>query len=148
MFDRFTDRAKKVMRLARDEAIRLRHAFVDPSHIVIGIAREGTGVAANVLRKRDVEPTDLLARLHERVQQGKRAVGVRELPLTPPGKAMLEFALEEADALGHGHVGTQHLLLGALRLPTGPVPEVLRSFALDLATARSDAGGNPNGPSA
>ena len=141
MFDRFSERAKKTMSLARQAALRLQHDYIDAAHILLGIADEGTGVAVNVLNQMGVTPTALREQVEQRLPKGRNAVAaLKQLPFTPRGKRLLEGSLEAARELGHNYIGTEHLLLGAMRLTEPPIPEVIQALGLDLARVRSAVG--------
>jgi len=119
MYERFTDRARKVMNLANQEAKQLRHEYIGTEHILLGLAAEGSGVGANVLRSLDLEPNKLRLEIEKIVLPGPQAVTANELPLTPRSKKVVEYSLDEARNLDHMYVGTEHLLLGLLQEQEG-----------------------------
>ncbi len=132
----FTDRVRKTLQYAREEAVRLHHPYVGVEHIVLGLLREGEGVAAAVMRECQVQPDALRARIEERFKAGEAAKSAgADLPYTSHGKHALERAMAEARALGYPYVGTEHLLLGVLAAP-GPVPRLLADGGLTLERAR------------
>ena len=116
MFDRFTDHACKVMALARQEAQRYNHDYIGAEHLLLGIIAEGSGVAHDTLRNLDVDLSCIRAEVDERVSDGSATANMRHMPFTPVAKKILEFSLEEASNFGHNYIGTEHLLLGLLRM--------------------------------
>ncbi len=134
----FTDRVRKVLSMARQEATRLKHDYVGTEHILLGLIREGGGVAAHVLRNLGLD----LAQVHERIEQsvrkGKATMGLGELPYTSPAKKVLEYAMGEARELNHSYVGTEHLLLGLLRESKGIAAQVLNAMGASAKEARSE----------
>ncbi len=111
----FTDRVRKVLALAREEAIRLQHDYVGTEHILLGLIREGEGVAAAVLSNLAADLDELHRLVEENVRRGKSASNIPELPYTSRAKKVLEYGMAEARDLNHSYVGTEHLLLGLLR---------------------------------
>ena len=109
MFDRFTDRARKVMGLARQEAQRLNHEYIGTEHILLGLVQEGSGVAANVLKNLDIDLRKVRQEVEKLVKTGPSMVTMGQLPFTPRAKKVLELALEEASNLGHNYIGTEPL---------------------------------------
>ncbi len=136
MFDRFTDRARKVMALANQEAQRFNHAYVGTEHVLLGLIREGSGVAASVLRNMGVNLKQLRLEIEKTVQSGPNTVTIGKLPFTPTAKRVIELSFEEARSLGHNYVGTEHLLLGLLREQDGVAARVLRNLDLKLEEVR------------
>ena len=130
MFEKFTERARKVMGIARQEAERLNHDYIGTEHILLGLVREGTGVAANVLENVGVEIEKIKLEVEKRVKQGPNMVTLGHLPFTPRAKRVLELAYEEARALEHDYVGTEHLLLGLLREGEGMAAQILNDLGL------------------
>ena len=151
----FTDRVRKVLAMARDEAIRLQHDYVGTEHILLGLLREGEGVAATVLTNLSADLDQVHERIEESVKQGKATIALGELPYTSRAKKVLEFAMAEARELNHSYVGTEHLLLGLLREEKGIAAQVLSSLGISLEDARaetlkllgSEMGGGGGGPS-
>ena len=135
-YERFTERARKVMQLANQEAQRFNHEYVGTEHILLGLVKEGSGVAANVLKNLDVDLRKIRFEVEKLVQSGPDMVTMGKLPLTPRAKKVIEYAIEEARSLGHGYVGTEHLLLGLLREPEGVAAQVLRNLNLRLEEVR------------
>ena len=138
MFDRFTDRARKVMALARKEAQRFSHDFIGTEHILLGLVQEGSGVAANVLKNLDVDSGKIRAEIERQVQSGHSIVHMGQLPFTPRAKKVLELCQEAAKELGHGYIGTEHLLLGLIREEQGVAASVLRDLGLQLDDVRTE----------
>lgn len=136
-FDRFNDRAKRVLALSQDEAIRFNHAYIGPEHLILGLVREGEGVAARVLNGSGVLLSALRRAVEAKVPRGTSTESPSAIVLAPATKQIIDNALDEAKQLGHPHVGTEHLLLGLLRLSGGPVAEVLREQGLDLEQVRA-----------
>ena len=126
-----TDRSRKVLQLATKEAQRLKHQFLRSEHILLGLFREGSGIAANVLRYAGVTIETLRTAVENVVEFGSGAVTVTECPLTEEAEMVLYHALDEAMALGHRYVGTEHLLLGLLWNPKSSAVRALDR--LDLA---------------
>ncbi|MBN2490494.1 MAG: ATP-dependent Clp protease ATP-binding subunit [Planctomycetes bacterium] len=138
MFDRFTDRARKVMGLARQEAQRFNHDYIGTEHILLGLIQEGSGVAANVLKNMDVELKKIRGEIEKMVKTGPTMVTMGQLPFTPRAKKVLELALEEASNLGHNYLGTEHLLLGLLRESEGIAAQVLMNLGIKLDDVREE----------
>ncbi len=138
MFDRFTDRARKVMGLARQEAQRFNHQYIGTEHILLGLIQEGSGVAANVLRNLEVDPEKIRVEVEKIVQDGPTMVTMGQLPFTPRAKKVLELASEEASNLRHNYIGTEHLLLGLIRENEGVAAQVLMNLNLKLEDVREE----------
>jgi len=139
MFDRFTERARKVMSLARLEAQRFYHDYVGTEHILLALVKEGTGVASVVLKKMGVELKEIRNEIEKTVERGPEPVSSsQQLPYTPRAKRVLELALEEARSLGHHYIGTEHLLLGLLREQDGIAAQVLMNLGLKLEDVREE----------
>jgi ATP-dependent Clp protease ATP-binding subunit ClpC len=134
----FTDRVRKVLAMAREEAIRLQHDYVGTEHILLGLIREGEGVAAAVLLNLNVDLEQIHERIEESVKKGKATIALGELPYTSRAKKVLEYAMAEARELNHSYVGTEHLLLGLLREEKGIAAQVLNSLGLTLDEARGE----------
>ena len=134
----FTDRVRKVLAMAREEAIRLQHDYVGTEHILLGLIREGEGVAAAVLTNLSVDLDQIHERVEESVRKGKATIALGELPYTSRAKKVLEFAMAEARDFNHSYVGTEHLLLGLLREEKGIAAQVLNSLGVSLEEARAE----------
>jgi ATP-dependent Clp protease ATP-binding subunit ClpC len=134
----FTDRVRKVLAMAREEAIRLQHDYVGTEHILLGLIREGEGVAAAVLTNLSVDLDQIHERVEESVRKGKATIALGELPYTSRAKKVLEFAMAEAKDFSHSYVGTEHLLLGLLREEKGIAANVLNSLGVTLEEARAE----------
>ncbi|WP_071191056.1 ATP-dependent Clp protease ATP-binding subunit [Trichormus sp. NMC-1] len=156
MFERFTEKAIKVIMLAQEEARRLGHNFVGTEQILLGLIGEGTGVAAKVLKSMGVNLKDARIEVEKIIGRGSGFVAV-EIPFTPRAKRVLELSLEEARQLGHNYIGTEHLLLGLIREGEGVAARVLENLGVDLSkvrtqvirmlgeTAEVSPGGGPSG---
>ncbi|MCB9892507.1 MAG: ATP-dependent Clp protease ATP-binding subunit, partial [Planctomycetes bacterium] len=138
MFDRFTDRAKKVMSLARQEAQRFNHEYIGTEHILLGLVQEGSGVAANVLRNMQVELDKIRGEVEKIVKRGPSVSPSGNLPFTPRAKKVLELSMEEAAALGHNYIGTEHLLLGLIKENEGIAAQVLTNLGVKLEDVREE----------
>ncbi len=138
MFDRFTDRAKKVMNLARQEAQRLNHEYLGTEHILLGLIQEGSGVAANVLRNMQIDLARIRTEVEKLVKTGPSMVTMGQLPFTPRAKKVLELSMEEAGNLGHNYIGTEHLLLGLIKENEGIAAKVLTNLNVKLEDVREE----------
>jgi ATP-dependent Clp protease ATP-binding subunit ClpC len=138
MYERFTDRARKVMQLANQEAQRFNHEYVGTEHVLLGLVKEGSGVAANVLKNLDVDLRKIRVEVEKIVQSGPDMVTMGKLPQTPRAKKVIEYAIEEARNLNHNYVGTEHLLLGLLREQEGVAAQVLMNLGLKLEEVREE----------
>ncbi len=164
MYERFTDRARKVMQLANQEAQRFNHEYIGTEHILLGLIKEGSGVAANVLKNLDVDLRKIRLEVEKLVQSGPDMVTMGKLPQTPRAKKVIEYSMEEARNLNHNYVGTEHILLGLLREQEGVAAQVLMNLGLKLEEVREEVlnllghgmegaegserqGGLPGGPS-
>ncbi len=134
----FTERVRKVLSMARQEAIRLQHDYVGTEHVLLGLIREGEGVATRVLGNLNVDLDQIHERVDESVRSGKATIALGELPYTNPAKKVLEFAMAEARELNHSYVGTEHLLLGLLRESNGVAAQVLNSLGVTIDDARAE----------
>jgi ATP-dependent Clp protease ATP-binding subunit ClpC len=135
----FTDRVRKVLQMAREEAARLHHEYVGTEHILLGLIREGEGVAAAVLTNLGVELDEIQQKIEETVKKGKAAAAAGpELPYTSRAKKVLELAMMEARELNHSYVGTEHLLLGLLREEKGIAAQVLTDAGVTLEQSRAE----------
>ncbi len=151
-FDKFTDRARKVLTLAQGEAQRFNHNYIGTEHLLLGLVREGEGVAARVLENMNLELPKVRTAVEFIIERGDRPV-VGTVGLTPEAKRVIELAIDEARRLGHNYIGTEHLLLGLVREGEGIAAGVLESLGVDLDKVRhevirvlsqSSAGGGGN----
>src|SRR5690349_13949588 len=140
MYERFTDRARKVMQLANQEAQRFNHEYIGTEHILLGLVKEGSGVAANVLKNLDIDLRKIRLEVEKIVQHGPggEQVVMGRLPHTPRAKKVIEYSIEEARNLNHNYVGTEHLLLGLLREQEGVAAQVLMNLGLKLEDVREE----------
>jgi len=138
MYERFTDRARKVMQLANQEAQRFNHEYIGTEHILLGLVKEGSGVAANVLKNLDVDLRKIRLEVEKIVQSGPDMVTMGKLPQTPRAKKVIEYSMEEARNLNHNYVGTEHILLGLLREQEGVAAQVLMNLGLKLEDVREE----------
>ncbi len=150
----FTERVRKVLSMARQEAIRLQHDYISTEHVLLGLIREGEGVAAHVLSNLNANLDKVHSGVEESVRKGNATIALGELPYTSPAKKVLDYAVAEAHDLNHSYVGTEHLLLGLLRESKGVAAQVLNAQGVSLDDARaetlkvlgSDAGGTATSP--
>ena len=138
MYERFTDRARKVMQLANQEAQRFNHEYVGTEHVLLGLIKEGSGVAANVLKNLNVDLRKIRLEIEKIVQTGPDMVTMGKLPQTPRAKKVIEYSIEEARNLNHNYVGTEHLLLGLLREQEGIAAQVMMNLGLKLEEVREE----------
>ena len=138
MFERFTDRARKVMALANQEAQRFNQDYIGTEHILLGLVKEGSGVGATVLKNLDVDIKKLRFEVEKLVKSGPDMVTMGKLPQTPRAKKVIEYAIEEARSLNHNYVGTEHILLGLLRESEGIAAQVLMNLGLKLEDVRQE----------
>ena len=147
MFNRFTERARKVLVLAKEEARRFSHDYIGTEHILLGLIREGEGVACAVLQNLGVDLERLKVEIEKLISPGSVAQVLGDIPFTPRAKKILELAAEEARSLGHNYIGTEHILLGLIREGEGLAAQVLFSFGVDLRKVREEIssllGGGP-----
>src|ERR1700719_4307612 len=136
-FDKFTERARKVLTLAQDEAQRFNHNYIGTEHLLLGLVREGEGVAARVLENMNVELAKVRTAVEFIIGRGDRPV-VGEVGLTPRAKRVIELAIDEARRLGHNYIGTEHLLLGLVREGEGIAAGVLESLGVNLDKVRHE----------
>jgi four helix bundle protein len=138
MFERFTDRARKVMALANQEAQRFNHEYIGTEHILLGLVKEGSGVGATAMKNLGVDIKKLRLEVEKLVKSGPDMVTMGKLPQTPRAKRAIEYAIEEALALNHNYVGTEHILLGLLRERDGVAAQVLMNLGLTLDGVRNE----------
>ncbi|UCF06223.1 MAG: ATP-dependent Clp protease ATP-binding subunit [bacterium] len=138
MNDKFTERVRKVIYLARDEANRLQHDYIGTEHLLLGIVREGEGIAARVLQKLELDLEQIQQAIENMVKTTGGTLTLGEIPLTPRAKRVLELSVEEARLLGHSYVGTEHLLLGLIREGEGVAARVLLELGVDRKRVREE----------
>ncbi len=138
MFERFTERARKVMALANQEAQRFNHEYIGTEHILLGLVKEGSGVGANVLKNLGVDLAKVRMEVEKVVKSGPDMVTMGKLPQTPRAKKVIEYAIEEAHQLSHNYIGTEHILLGLLREQEGVAAQVLLNLGLKLDDVRQE----------
>ena len=136
MFERFTERARKVMALGNQEAQRFNHEYIGTEHLLLGLLKEGTGVGANVLRHLKVDLSQVRKATEKEMTPGPEMVAMGKLPQTPRAKKVIEYAVEEARDLSHNYIGTEHLLLGLVREEDGIAAGALRETGLALDQIR------------
>src|SRR6516165_9641201 len=134
-FDKFTERARKVLNLAQEEAVRLEHNYIGTEHLLLGLVREGDGVAAKVLSNLGVELDKVRSAVEAHIGRGTEA-RPGEIGLTPRAKKVIELAVDESRRMNHHYIGTEHLLLGLLREGEGIGAGVLTSLGVNLERAR------------
>lgn len=135
MFERFTDKARRVIVLAQQEARTLRHSYIGTEHILLGLLHEDGGLAARVLTEMGVSLDAMRQRAEDIAGRGQKPLS-GHIPFTPPAKKVLELALREALQLNHTHIGTEHILLGLIREGDGVAAQVLAADGVDLNRAR------------
>src|SRR5688572_18097757 len=135
MFERFTDRARRVVVLAQEEARMLNHNYIGTEHILLGLIHEGEGVAAKALESLGISLDGVRQQVEEIIGQGQQAPS-GHIPFTPRAKKVLELSLREALQLGHNHIGTEHILLGLIREGEGVAAQVLVKLGADLNRVR------------
>lgn len=136
MYERFTDRARKVMQLANQAAQQLNHEYVSTEHILLGLIREGSGIAAYALKELGLDLPKIRAEVEKVVKPGPEMITMGRLPQTPRARKVIEAAIEEASALQHNYVGTEHMLLGLLHESEGPAFQVLTGLGLNADMVR------------
>ncbi|MCK5492373.1 MAG: NDP-hexose 4-ketoreductase, partial [Candidatus Omnitrophica bacterium] len=132
MFNRFTERARKILVLAKEEARRFNHDYIGTEHMLLGLIREGEGVACAVLQNLGVDLDRIRIEIEKLISPGSVAAVLGDIPFTPRAKKALELAAEEARSLGHNYIGTEHIFLGLLREEEGIASQVLFSLGVDL----------------
>ena len=137
MYERCSDRARKVIQLANQEAQRFGHEFVGTEHILLGLVKEGSGVAAGVMKNLGVDLEAIQLEL-EQLLESPSMVSTRKMPFTPRAKQVIICAMDEARNLKHNYVGTEHLLLGLLREEEGVASEVLKNLGLTIEGTRDE----------
>ncbi|MFH1394732.1 MAG: ATP-dependent Clp protease ATP-binding subunit [Candidatus Omnitrophota bacterium] len=137
-FNRFTERARKVILLAKEEAKSLNHDYIGTEHILLGLIKEGEGVAAAVLTSLGMDSDKIRVEIEKLVQPGSAKIMESDIPFTPRAKKVIELAMDEARNLGHNYIGTEHILLGLIREGDGVASQVLLNVGLDLKTVRDE----------
>lgn len=147
MYESFTERAVRVIRFANQEAQRFNHEYIGTEHILLGLIKEGSGVAVQVLRNLGVDLRKVRLEVEKLVQSGPDMVFMGKLPFTPKAKKVIEYAMQEARDLQHNYVGTEHILLGILREAEGVAAAVLLSLGINLNNVHASVfdllGGKP-----
>jgi hypothetical protein len=138
MYEQFTERARKVMKLANQEAQRLNHEYIGTEHILLGLVKEGSGVAIQVLANLTIDPQRIVIEIERLIQKGASTTDIGPYPRTPRAKKIIEYAMEESRNLKHGHVGTEHVLLGLLREDMGVAGVILANLGLRIETLRRE----------
>lgn len=138
MFDRFTERARKVIILAKEEAKRFNHDYIGTEHILLGLIKEGESVAAAVLQNLGLSLDTIRLEVEKLVQFGPSTIVSGDIPFTPKAKKVIELAMDEARRLGHNYIGTEHLLLGLIKEGEGVASHVLMNVGLDLNKVRAE----------
>jgi ATP-dependent Clp protease ATP-binding subunit ClpA len=137
MFERFTDRARRVVVLAQEEARLLNHNYIGTEHLLLGLAREGQGVAAKALEVLGIRLEAIRSQVEEIIGRGESEASSGHIPFTPRAKKVLELSLRESQQLGHNYIGTEHILLGLIREGQGVAAQVLVKLGADLSRARA-----------
>jgi ATP-dependent Clp protease ATP-binding subunit ClpC len=138
MYERFTDKARKVIQLANQEAQRFNHEYIGTEHILLGLVAEDSGVAANVIKNLNIDWRRIRLEIERIIQPGPDMVTMAKLPQTPRAKKVIEYSIEEARNFNHDYLGTEHLLLGLLREQEGVAAQVLMNLGLKLADVREE----------
>ena len=135
MFERFTDRARRVVVLAQEEARRLNHNYIGTEHILLGLIQEGEGHAAKALEELSINIDSVRSEVVEIIGEGQQSPS-GHIPFTPRAKKVLELSLREALQLGHNYIGTEHILLGLIREGEGVAAQVLKKLGAELSQVR------------
>src|SRR5512136_2162391 len=138
MHDKFTERVRKVIYLAREEAARLQHDYIGTEHLLLGVIREGEGIAATVLNNLGLDLDRIRQEVENMVAPSGGTMTIGEIPFTPRAKRVLELSVDEARQLGHNYVGTEHLLLGLIREGEGVAARVLIELGIDRKKVREE----------
>jgi ATP-dependent Clp protease ATP-binding subunit ClpC len=138
MNEHFTDRARKAIQLANQEAHRFNHESITTVHVLLGLLKEGNGVAADVLSRHNIDLDKIRRAVKKHLPSGADMVTVGKLPLTPRARKVVEYSKEEARGLNHAHVGTEHILLSLLRQRAGEAAQVMMSLGLNLEAVRAE----------
>ncbi|NQT32387.1 MAG: NDP-hexose 4-ketoreductase, partial [Candidatus Omnitrophica bacterium] len=137
-FNRFTERARKVILLAKEEAKQFNHDYIGTEHVLMGLVKEGEGVASAVLTSLGLDSETIRMEVEKLVQPGPDKIITSDIPFTPRAKKVIELAMDEARNLGHNYIGTEHLLLGLIREGDGVASQVLLNLGLDLKIVRDE----------
>ncbi len=138
MYEHFTDQARKVMRLANQEAMRFNHEYIGTEHQLLGLVKEDSGVGARVLKNLGIDLRKIRLEVEKIVAAGPDMVTMGKLPLTPRAKKVIEYAQEEAKHLSHNYVGTEHLLLGLVRETEGLAAQIIMNLGFRLEVVRQE----------
>ena len=138
MFERFTDRARKIMAMANQEALHFNHEYIGTEHILLGLVKEGSGVGANVLKNLKVDLLTVRLEVEKLIKVGPKQIPQSKLPQTPRAKKVLEYAIEESRNFDHNYVGSEHLLLGLMREKDAVGAQVLMHMGLQLGQMRNE----------
>ncbi len=138
MFEKFTDRARRVMALANQEAQRFNHEYIGTEHILLGLVKIGEGIGPNVIRNFDIDIRKVRLEVEKLVRSGPSTVTIGRLPQTPRTQKVIELSINEARELGDSHVGTEHLLLGLLAERDGVASQVLLNLGMGLDETREE----------
>lgn len=138
MIQKFTDRARKVMQMANQEAQRFNHEYIGTEHILLGLVKEGSGLAANVLKNLNIDLRKIRLEVEKLVQSGPDMVMMGKLPQTPRAKKVVDYALEIAIEWEDDHVGTEHILMGLLKEDQGVAAQVLMNLGLNLSDVKAE----------
>lgn len=138
MLDRATDRLHKIVSIARAEVRRMKHDTVEPEHLLFALLKEGSGMGVAVIEISDVDPQTLTDQLTSRMQPGSTTGPYGGVPFSASAKQVFDFGIQEARSIHHNYLGSEHLLLGLLRLDQGDAAEILRNAGLQLDTTREN----------
>lgn len=138
MFERFDDRARKLLALANQQAQRFNHEYIGTEHIMLGLIREGSGVGINVLRKLNIDPRKIRLKLEEIIQPGPEMITMGKLPQTPQAKKVIEYAIEESRGMDHNYVGSEHLLLGLIRENNSATFQIMADMGVTLEAVKTE----------
>ena len=137
MFERFSDRAREVMSLAYEQVQRFNHKYIGTEHILLGLAAEGSGGGAKILKNMGLDLEGMLAEVERLVKAGPEPITHGKAPQTPRAKKVIEYAIEEARALQYKYIGTEHILVGLLRVTDGVAAQILNNLGASLDDVRS-----------
>ncbi len=137
MFEKFSDRSRKIMSLANEQVHRFNHEYIGTEHILLGLAAEGSGGGAKILRNMGVDLKGMLTEVEKLVKAGSKPITHGKMPQTPRAKKVIEYAIEEARALQYKYIGTEHILVGLLRVTDGVAAQVLNNLGATLEDVRS-----------